>query len=241
MNVDNEEKNLSFITNISKKLNILYVEDEKEIRTQANNMLKHYFNKIYTASDGQEGLEIFKKYSCDIIFTDLDMPVVDGVTMIENIRKIDLHTPIIVISAHSHPEYFIQTIKSGIDGYLIKPYDVYDINELLKKIVVKYNLYEKFKNNIQLKDNYVWIKNEKILLKDDEPFPLTKNEVKLFNLFIKAENSILSVETIKKDIFGENGNDKKVRNLVSRLNLKLGTKIIEANYGMGYIIHKQYN
>lgn len=112
-----EEINKKFL----KKLNILYVEDEDEIREQLSNLLSRRINNLYTAKNGEEGVELFKKYQPDLIITDIQMPIMDGLEMAEEIRKVNKSIPIIVITAFNESDYLLKSIDLGISKYLFKP------------------------------------------------------------------------------------------------------------------------
>ncbi len=230
---------LKQLINISKTLNILYVEDNEDARTQTLKMLQNYFTNIDVAVNGLEGLEKFKQNSYHLIFTDLNMPIMDGIEMIEKIREINLKIPIIVLSAHDDKEYFLETIKSGIDGYILKPYDFGQIVDTITKIVLKLDIDIQNSHKIHLVFEYIWDKEHNHLLKNDEIIKLTSNETQLIQLFIKRENETITSEDIQLHIFDETSQDtSKIRNLISRLKTKLNANLIESNYGLGYILMK---
>ena len=106
--------------------NILFVNDSKKIFNSMNHFLKKKYKLDY-ASNGKEGLSLFNKNDYDIIITDLEMPIMDGKTMIEKIRKIDGNIPIFMITGKINLElnkdfttiskpYNSQKIKSSIDN-----------------------------------------------------------------------------------------------------------------------------
>jgi PAS domain S-box-containing protein len=104
-----------------KKFSVLYVEDEKEVQEQVIRFLSRRVMTLYSAFNGQEGLEKFKKYNPDIVITDIRMPVMDGLEMSNAIKKINQNTPIVVITAFNDHEYFIKSIDIGVDKYVLKP------------------------------------------------------------------------------------------------------------------------
>ncbi len=229
------ESKLKLLISISKSMNILYVEDREDVRKQTLKLLKNFFNDIDIAVDGKFGLEKFKKNSYHIILTDLEMPVMDGLTMIKNIRKIDNDIPIIVFSAHSRTEYFLDAIKLGIDGYILKPYDLMQISELIAKVMMKLDIQIKTKNHVRIIGNHIWDKEKKVLTKDNKIVKLTKNESKLFEILTLSVKYFTKSSDIESHIFGcDTDYNKKARNLISRLRKKLGVDLIESGYGIGY-------
>lgn len=120
-----------------KKIRLLYVEDNKEVRQYTVETLNHFFEHITVAVDGIEGLEKFKMSTYDLVLTDLNMPRMNGIEMIRQIKEIDPNIAILVLSAHDESDYFIQTIMLGIDGYLLKPLDIVQFVKTLIKSIKK--------------------------------------------------------------------------------------------------------
>lgn len=106
---------------LTKKLVVLYVEDEEDIRHQMLGMLQILFNEVDVACDGFDGLEMFHKRAYDLIITDIQMPNMNGLDMIEHIRMNNTEIPIIITTAFSDQDYFIRSIDLKIDKYLLKP------------------------------------------------------------------------------------------------------------------------
>jgi len=127
------------LTQESKNLRLLYVEDDEFARESTLETLSLFFDNITIAVNGKEGLLAFKNGNFDIIITDLNMPVMDGIEMIFAIRKLNQDITILVLSAHNNPEYFERTIKAGIEGYLLKPIDLDQFIYLIEKSVNNIN------------------------------------------------------------------------------------------------------
>jgi len=227
--------NLKLLLTISKNMKVLYVEDNEQARAQTLKLLQNYFTDITIAEDGQKGLDKFKNNLYHIIFSDIEMPVMDGITMIKCIREIDTDIPIVIFSAHEKSKYFLEAIKLGIDGYILKPYKFEQVSEIITKVIMKFDIEIKSKSKVHLKYDYIWDKSDNTLSKDDKIIKLTKNETKLLQLLAKSANSITSSENIESFVFlDEKTNNKMVINLISRLQIKLDANIIDSIYGIGY-------
>lgn len=107
-----------------KTFSLLYVEDNESVRNATMETLNQLFSTVTDAIDGRDGLEKYERYRPDMIFTDLNMPNVNGLIMIEEIRKKDRETPIIVCSASDDASYFIRSISLEVNGYLQKPLEI---------------------------------------------------------------------------------------------------------------------
>lgn len=100
---------------------LLYVEDDKQTQEAMSEILRLYLKEVYVASDGYEGLELFKKHSPDIVLTDIQMPIMDGFKMSSEIKSINMSQPIIVLTAFKNIETLRNLIDIGIDKYITKP------------------------------------------------------------------------------------------------------------------------
>lgn len=225
------------IIKLTKEFQILYVEDNEPQRMQTEKMLGNFFDDILIAPNGNEGLKLFQanQKSIKIIFTDIRMPMMDGIKMCQKIRDINKTVPIVILSAHDDKDLLMDAIKIGIDGYVTKPYTFDTITEVISKIIKK----EHDHNIRYLKDGYYWDNDEETLYdKNHEAIKLSKNERLLIKLLVSAENKIVSSLDIENEVFDDLKSDnKRVRNLISRLNLKIeDTTLIESIYGEGYKI-----
>jgi len=114
-------QNLKEIVKITKKLKLLYVEDNENARLSTLGILEQFFDRIVVGVDGVDGLEKFKEGDIDLIITDINMPKLDGLEMLKEVKKIDPTVVSLIFSAYTESTYFIESIKIGIEGYLIKP------------------------------------------------------------------------------------------------------------------------
>jgi len=108
-------------TNILSNFSILYVEDDAAIRNGLTDFLKRRTKQLYTAEDGKVGLDLFIQHSPDIVITDIQMPVMDGLSMGREIKRLDKNTPIIVTTAFNETGFILNAIEIGIEKYVLKP------------------------------------------------------------------------------------------------------------------------
>ena len=108
-----------------KTLTVLYVEDEIALRDITSSSIESIIKKLVVADNGKEGLEKFMDEKFDLIITDLSMPVMDGITMIKEIRKVNPTIPIVVTTAFgSQNEEVAKLEEIGMSAYIMKPVDV---------------------------------------------------------------------------------------------------------------------
>lgn len=136
---------------ILKDITVLYAEDESVIQEGITETLNLFGINVICAKNGQEGLSLFKSniQNIDLILTDIKMPKLDGLGMIEKIREIDESIPIIITTAHQETNFLMQSIEFNISDYVLKPIDIYKLQKnIIKAIeakVLKEELLEKNK------------------------------------------------------------------------------------------------
>lgn len=122
---------LKDIQNFSQQLSILYVEDNDKLREETAEIFKLLFAKVDLASNGEEGLEKYNREKYDIVVTDINMPRINGIEMIFQIREINPEQKVIAISAHDESEILISMMRKGVSTFLLKPIN---FNEMLSII-----------------------------------------------------------------------------------------------------------
>lgn len=147
-------------------LSLLYVEDDPHTREGTLSILHEIFPTVYVACDGEEGLALYHEnaQSIDLIITDITMPKLNGLEMIERIRETNKEIAIIVFSAHNESSYFAQTIELGVDGYLIKPLKSSQLFQTLSRTVEKISLRKEYLSNLSLLKQYEAITNKSSII-----------------------------------------------------------------------------
>jgi diguanylate cyclase (GGDEF)-like protein len=192
------------INNISilKNITILYAEDEKDLREVTHQILKGFTKKQYVAQNGQEGLELFKEHEneIDLIITDVNMPILNGLDMVKEIKKINLNIPIIVATAFSNKEYLLEAIDIGIDKYVLKPIDIAKLLQVMSQSLIYHELKDLYT------DKLTNLPNRNKLKKD-----LDENHIDLMALLDVDEFSTIN------DLFGEKIGDTILFELANKL------------------------
>lgn len=198
------------ISNVSilKNITILYAEDEAALREITLSILKGFTKQQYVAENGAQGLELFKKHESeiDLIITDVNMPIMNGLEMIRKIKEINPNIPIIVATAFSNTEYLLEAIDIGIDKYVLKPIDMKKLLQLMSQSLLYHELKDLYI------DNLTYLPNRNKLKKDLE----TTTEGLMAMIDIDKFSTI-------NDVFGESNGDKillKFSNVLKRYFLK---------------------
>ena len=192
------------INNISilKNITILYAEDEKDLREVTHQILKGFTKKQYVAQNGQEGLELFKAHEkeIDLIITDVNMPILNGLDMVKEIKKININIPIIVATAFSNKEYLLEAIDIGVDKYVLKPIDIAKLLQVMSQSLIYHELKDLYTDNL----TNLPIRNK---LKKD----LDENNIELMALLDIDEFSTIN------DLFGEKIGDTILYELANKI------------------------
>jgi putative two-component system response regulator len=119
----------------TKNMKLLYVEDEDIVRDETVLVLQEFFSIVDTAINGKDGLEKYKEDYYDIVLTDINMPIMDGLKMSEAIKEKSPEQFILVLTAHDEMEYLENMLEIGIEKYILKPLSLDDVIENLSDIV----------------------------------------------------------------------------------------------------------
>ena len=218
-------------------ISILIAEDEKQLLNSMVEYLELFFEKVYTAEDGLTAYEVYEKQKPDIIIADIHMPRLDGLSMIEKIRKKDLKTKIIITTAHSEKEKLMQAIELHLVKYLVKPIQSDKLKELLLSLVDE--LRQK-RDRIYLKEKFYWDKTKKRLFHDENEVALKPKEQKVLELLCSHTNQSISAIDIYNYLYKDQPerdfSSDAITSLMKRIRQKLPKETIKSSYGVGYIL-----
>ena len=121
---------------------LLVVEDDTMVCLAIGRMIARQFPDatVYTAENGQIGLEIFKEHSPEIVITDINMPVMDGIEMAGKIKSIKADTKFIVLTGYSDKNYLERFSEIGFDDYIVKPVELRKLFAAIEKCRAKITL-----------------------------------------------------------------------------------------------------
>ncbi len=194
-----------------KTITVLYVEDDNNTRDELEYFLSNKVQKLYVGKNGEEGVELFKKHNPDLIISDIQMPIMDGISMCETIKKLNPSVPVILITAFNDTDYLFKAIKLNISNYLTKPLDISFLIETMVGIAKNINLEKENKEMFNTLKQYKDIVDERsIISKTDsngliiyvnEPFELISGYTK--DELIGKSHSIVNHKDNDKKIFEE--------------------------------------
>lgn len=218
-----------------KDISILLAEDETELRESTVEYLQLFFSRVYSASCGYQAYKVYQEKRPDIILTDINMPNLDGLSLISKIRETDKDTKIIVMSAHSEQEKLLHAVKLHLETYLIKPIK----SDALKKVLFDtVELLRSTSKRTYINDNVYWDNDSSTLWQNDTKIALKNKETLLLTLLFSEPNQNFSAKDIFLYLQSSTGekefSNDAVTSLIKRVRSKIPDNVIQTVYGAGY-------
>ena len=114
---------------------ILVIDDEPNVRTLLAMLLRSQGYEVILADNGWKGLQLYRQEHPDVILLDLKMPVVDGVTVLKQIRSIDFAQPVIVLTGDDTAETERQVRALGVSEFIVKGSSLHSLEDTLKRLL----------------------------------------------------------------------------------------------------------
>jgi len=213
-----------------KDKSVLYVEDELDVLKNISTLLNSFFYKFYTASDGLSALELYDKRHIDLLLVDIELPKMNGIELIKEIRAIDQEVMIIVISAYTKTDYLLESVELGLSKYIVKPLTSKKIHALLDTVNKHYA-----QNDIISLCGLAEIDQiSSVITYDSTTCPLSKKELDF--LLLIAGKKMISYEEIA-DLWEDTlPTENAIRSYIKHLRKKLPPGILKNRSGVGYYI-----
>jgi DNA-binding response OmpR family regulator len=222
------------------KIRILLAEDDANLGILLRDYLiaKNYETTLFV--NGIQALEAFDKDSFNLCILDIMMPEMDGLTLAKEIRRTNMETPIIFLTAKNQKEDIIEGFKSGADDYITKPFSMeellYRIEAILRRTA---NMKANKKEDSYIIGNYTFDPLKQLLIYRDKSIKLTTKESELLELLCRHGNEILERNYALKTIWVDDNyfNARSMDVYITRLRKYLmkdpSVKILNV-HGKGY-------
>ncbi len=189
---------------MGERIKILLVEDDTNLGMVLQDYLEMVGYNVVTATNGEDGLQLFIKDSVHLCILDVMLPQKDGYTLAREIRKLNPGVPIIFLTAKSQTEDVVSGFKSGCDDYITKPFSSEELSLRLEAILRRCRLVSTptLKNEVFTFGSLAFdYSNLKLKLGTDEIF-LTRREADLLLFFCTHVNELMPREMILKSVWG---------------------------------------
>jgi two-component system response regulator (stage 0 sporulation protein F) len=119
------------------RMKILVVDDEEGARDLFNTILTDEGYDVALANGGEEALGIFKSNPFDLVITDIKMPVMDGLQLLQEIRKMGSKTDVIMVTAYGEVESYLKAMSLGAAEYINKPIRIKELKQIVHKVLTE--------------------------------------------------------------------------------------------------------
>lgn len=223
-------------------MRLLIVEDEKELLESIAEGLRLSGYAVDTATDGAEAEDLFWSETYDLIVLDINLPIIDGFTLLKEIREEDKQVNVIMLTARTQVADRVKGLDLGANDYLIKPFHFDELEARIRSLLRRKQVVE---DKIITYKNLSFDTATKILTVEGDVIKLTAKELGIFEYLILNQGRYISAEELMEHVWDMNVNDvsNAVRVHMSALRRKikevLGENIIRNEIGKGYVIDRE--
>ena len=220
------------------KINILIVEDEKEIREGVSEYLSEVGYNVISAEDGMQAIELFKNSKIDLVILDIMLPKANGFVVLNKIRQ-ESNVPIIMLTAMSDDYTQIMSFDEEADDYITKPFSIIVLHKRIEALL---------RRGVKVSENKKWFYGDIEIdfegysaRKNGENIDLKPKEIKLIELLLKYEGKVLTRAQILDNLWNieESPNDRVIDVYIKNIRKKLLLDCIVTVKGIGYKFEEQ--
>jgi len=215
-------------------MKIFLLEDEIMLNESIEEYLNAIGHQVVSCIDGKEAMEILQEQSFDLLILDINVPGIDGLTLLERLHTLKIHTPAIYISALVDIEDISRAYDLGCYDYLKKPFHLKELALRIDKIKVST---EVPRVHLRLSANYSYDQEHNLLLFKGEPNVLSKRQSQIIDLLARNRGRVVDFEQFQNYIWDDTFVDNAtIRAEVSRLKKALKEDFIQNIRSQGYMI-----
>lgn len=181
-------------------MRVLLVEDEAIIQQQVQMALTHAGYSVDVAGDGQQGLFLGSNYPYDAALIDLGLPKLDGLSLIQKLRKAQFTYPILVLTARDNWQEKVTVLQAGADDYVVKPFHLQEV--LARVQVLIRRRHGLTQPDIQLGPLRLNIASQS-LYRDDQPIELTAYEYRVIEYLMMHPGQVVSKTELTEHIYDQ--------------------------------------
>lgn len=225
-------------------MKILVVEDEPKVADFIKQGLEEENYEVDVASDGRTGQDKALRGKYDLIVLDVNLPYISGFEVCKNLREKDIKSAIIMLTALGTTDDKIMGFDSGVDDYLVKPFEFRELLARIKAISKRASAAESHVKTLEIAD-LVMNLEEKTVVRAGQKILLTAKEFGLLEYFIKNRGKVVSRMDIAADVWdihfdtGTNVIDVYVNFLRKKVDKDFPQQLIHTKVGMGYIMKEE--
>ena len=188
------------------KLKILLADDVQELAKAVGAILEYNDYEVDIVYNGKDAFDKTKEEIYDCIILDVMMPLMNGFEVVSRIRKLNIKTPIILLTAKNMVDDKVEGLDLGANDYITKPFEK---KELLARIRALTRIEEEHKEKYEI-GNLIFNKESSQLSKDKTSLNLSKQECDIIEFFIKNPERKISKDELKKRIWTNEQNSDNI-------------------------------
>jgi len=221
---------------------ILVIEDEQILRETLGYNLERAGFTVALADDGIAGLEQARQLQPDLIILDIMLPGLNGMQLCKQLRRQQIDTPILMLTALGTTENIVAGLDSGADDYLVKPFHFAELEARLRTLVRRKSPGNNGQNDLLQIGHLTLNTSTRTASVNGEPVTLTATEYRLLEFMILNRGRVLSRMELLENVWGIDFNmstnvvDVYVNYLRKKVDINPGRKLIHTMIGMGYIL-----
>jgi len=216
-----------------KELTVLFADDDEIFLSSTKKTLEMLFKRVFVANNGGDALSLYKEMHPNIIMLDIRMGSVGGLEVAAEIRKINKHIPIFIISSYTETHELLEACRLNLVDYITKPFSFQTLIHAFSKCIAMLKGEGSLSKIINPTTYYN--ASSKTLIKEGVPLSLTKNELLVLELLLEQRSKVVTYETLMHRV-GNEISYSALQNLVLRLRKKLGENSIHNLSKVGYTI-----
>ena len=218
---------------------IAVIEDDESVRRSLVLNFELEGFKVTTAPDGEEGVELVKSQSPDLIVLDVMMPKKDGLQACKEIRNAGISTPLILLTARSAEIDKVLGLELGADDYLAKPFGMLELIARVKALLRRTQNTQEI-NSVQFDDVVIDFRAYKAE-RNQCPLELSAREYRLLRYLVAKEGVVVTRDELLDEVWGYNSypSTRTVDNHIARLRQKIEENVEDPRHiltvhGVGY-------
>ena len=188
------------------EIKVLLAEDDKNLGTILKAYLEAKGFPTTLCINGKEAFDMYNRKKFDFCILDVMMPVKDGFTVAEEIRKTDKEIPILFLTAKSLKEDRVKGFQTGCDDYITKPFSTEElslrIEAILRRCLAQPSGEAAEETNLYTMGSYTFDATNMLLILDGEQRTLTRKETALLRILAKNKNKLVTREFILNEVWG---------------------------------------
>ena len=221
-------------------MRLLLVEDDVKIAQFVTNGLREAGFAVDHAANGEDGLHLALTEPYDIAVVDLMLPKVDGLTLIEEVRKNNINTPVLILSAKRSVDDRVKGLKTGSDDYLVKPFA---FSELLARVqaLIRRSTRVTAPSELNVADLRLDLDRRKVF-RGDQEILLQPLEFSLLEYLLRNAGRVVSKTMIMEHVWDYNFSpqtnvvEARICYLRDKIDKNFETKLIHTVRGVGYVL-----